>query len=511
MRRALLSVYDKTGIAEFARSLVELGWSLYASSGTFRLLRGEGIEAEETAEIMGYPNLMGGRVKTLHPAIFGGILARRENPADMKEIDEFSIPLVDMIVCNLLPFEQAARERPPLDELIERIDIGGASMLRAGAKNYRHVVVVTEPGDYRMVTEELKAEGDVSLPTREHLAIKAFSATASYDGNVAFGLKEAIGFSDPDLPPIIPLGLRRRLLLRYGENPHQEAALYLPPLAELPWEQLSGRLLSYNNILDVDCAMRGCAMLQGDCGALVVQHASPCGMAIGRTPLEAYGRAHDCDPVSAYGGVVGISRRVDVETVRALVDRFVDVLVAPGYDDAALALISEKKPALRVLRWKGGRVLQYQITGTWSGFLVQEDALPPLPDIRRESAWIGRPRPDLEKDLLLAWRAAALSKSNAVAVVKDGASVGIGGGFCNRLHAVDFALRLAGDRSRGAVLGSDAFFHLPDAIELAADAGITAIIQPGGSIRDEEVFTAAEKRGLSMFISDRRKIGRAHV
>ncbi len=500
VRRALFSVYDKTGATELAKALTDMGWEILSSSGTAEHLRKAGLIVTEVADVTGYPHILGGRVKTLHPRVFGGILARRDNEGDMKEAEAHSIPLIDMIVCNLYPFEQAAKRHLSLDDLIENIDIGGVSLLRAGAKNYRQVVVLMEPEDYGVVVEELRAEGDVTSATREHLAIKAFAGTSSYDGMIVSGLKEATGYASPSLPAKIPMILQKQQTLRYGENPHQEAALYLPSLTELPWEQLSGKPLSYNNILDADCAMRGCALLQDCCGALVIKHTTPCGMACGKTPFEAYERAYACDPVSAYGGVVGISRKVDMETVRALADRFTDVLVAPDYDAETVALLSEKKPALRVLKWKGGRVLPDQITGTWSGLLVQADVLPPVP-VLEKGEWIGVPRPDLWDDLLLAWKAAAISKSNAIALVKDGEAIGIGRGCCSRLHAVDFAVRQAGQKAKGAVLGSDAFFPFTDGVELAADAGVAAIIQPGGSVKDKEVFAAAERRGISMFLT----------
>jgi len=499
-KRVLISVYDKTGITELAGELASLGWELLSSSGTASHLRKAGLIVTEVSDVTGYPHILGGRVKTLHPLIFGGILARRENPADMKETGEYSIPLLDMIVCNLYPFEETARKNSTLDDLLENIDIGGVSLLRAAAKNFRQVIVLADPSDYGIVAEELKTEGDVTLPTREMLAVKAFRTTAIYDGMISEGLCQSTGYSSPDLPAKMPLVLVKKQDLRYGENPHQQASLYLPPLSNLPWEQLSGKPLSYNNILDADCAMRGCAMLQDCCGAVVIKHTTPCGMARGAVPLEAYEKAFRCDPVSAFGGVVGISRKVDAATLEKMTERFTEVLVAPDFDDGTLEILREKKPSLRILRWKGGRASTLQYTGTWSGILVQQDSLPLLP-VPEKGEWVGRPRPDLWDDLIFAWKAAALSKSNAISIVTDGEAVGIGRGFCSRLHAVEFAVKQAGGRAQGAVLGSDAFFPFPDGVEAAAQAGIAAIIQPGGSVRDGEVSEAAEKLGISMFIS----------
>jgi len=499
-KRVLISVYDKTGITELAGELASLGWELLSSSGTASHLRKAGLIVTEVSDVTGYPHILGGRVKTLHPLIFGGILARRENPADMKETGEYSIPLLDMIVCNLYPFEETARKNSTLDDLLENIDIGGVSLLRAAAKNFRQVIVLADPSDYGIVAEELKTEGDVTLPTREMLAVKAFRTTAIYDGMISEGLCQSTGYSSPDLPAKMPLVLVKKQDLRYGENPHQQASLYLPPLLDLPWEQLSGKPLSYNNILDADCAMRGCAMLQDCCGAVVIKHTTPCGMARGAVPLEAYEKAFRCDPVSAFGGVVGISRKVDAATLEKMTERFTEVLVAPDFDDGTLEILREKKPSLRILRWKGGRASTLQYTGTWSGILVQQDSLPLLP-VPEKGEWVGRPRPDLWDDLIFAWKAAALSKSNAISIVTDGEAVGIGRGFCSRLHAVEFAVKQAGGRAQGAVLGSDAFFPFPDGVEAAAQAGIAAIIQPGGSVRDGEVSEAAEKLGISMFLS----------
>jgi phosphoribosylaminoimidazolecarboxamide formyltransferase/IMP cyclohydrolase len=502
-KKALLSVYDKTGIVELASELVSMGWELLSSSGTADRLRQAGLQVTEVSELTGYPSILGGRVKTLHPLVFGGILARRDVPGDMKESEEYKIPLLDMIVCNLYPFEETAKKSPRLDDLIENIDIGGVSLLRAAAKNYRHAIPLVDPKDYGEVTAELKSHGDVSLPARERLALKAFSQTASYDGAIVDGLRAAWGGALPLLPEKLPLGLTKKQELRYGENPHQQAALYLPPLAETPWEQLSGKPLSYNNLLDADCAMRGCALLAGSCGSVVIKHATPSGMACGKTQAEAYEKAVACDPVSAFGGVTGLSKKLDMETALSISKLFTEAVVAPEIDGDAASFLRENRPSLRLLRWNGGRASPLQFTGTWSGILVQEDCLPPLP-VQEDGDWVGRPRPDLWEDLMLAWKAAALSKSNAISIVRDLEAVGIGRGFCSRLHAVEFAAAQAGERARGAVLGSDAFFPFPDGVEAAARAGVAAIIQPGGSQKDSQVFEAAERLGISMFISGSR-------
>ncbi|WP_286952945.1 MULTISPECIES: bifunctional phosphoribosylaminoimidazolecarboxamide formyltransferase/IMP cyclohydrolase [Aminobacterium] len=498
-KRALISVFDKQGVEDFAKKLIERGWEIVSSSGTAKKLQEAGINVIEVSDLTGFPHILGGRVKTLHPFISGGILARRHVDGDLRDIETFKIPLIDMVVCNLYPFQEVAQRGANIDELLENIDIGGVTLIRAGAKNYPHVIILTDPLDYEQILEELDAEGNVTLLTRQSLALKAFAHTAAYDGAIVEGLSSELGV-EPEMKEELTIPLKKEQDLRYGENPHQEAALYLPPMKKLPWEQLGGKPLSYNNILDLDCAMRGAALLQDGPGALVIKHTTPCGMAYGSTLKEAYEKAFRCDPLSAFGGVVGFSRPLDMETALAVSQHFTEVLLVPDGEDEALEFLKKDKPSLRILKWKGGKVLPWQITSTWSGFLVQQDILPPLPNPDK-GTWIGPRRDELWKDMLLAWKVACLSKSNAVAIIKDGEAVGIGMGFCSRVFAVDFATNQAKEKAKGAVMGSDAFFPFPDGVEAAAKAGIKAIIQPGGSVRDDEVFKRAEELGLSMFIS----------
>ncbi|WP_286934650.1 MULTISPECIES: bifunctional phosphoribosylaminoimidazolecarboxamide formyltransferase/IMP cyclohydrolase [Aminobacterium] len=498
-KRALISVFDKKGIVDFAKNLIERGWQIVSSSGTATKLREAGVEVLEVSDLTGFPHILGGRVKTLHPLISGGILARRQLQEDIKDVEQYNIPLISMVVCNLYPFEEVAKKRAHIDELLENIDIGGVTLIRAGAKNYPHVIILTDPEDYSPVLEELDAESDVTLPTRQNLALKAFAHTAAYDGAIFDGLSQELG-ATTEFRKELSIPLKEVQTLRYGENPHQEAALYLPRLEELPWEQLAGKPLSYNNILDLDCAMRGAALLQDAPGALVIKHTTPCGMAYGKTSKEAYEKAFRCDPLSAFGGVVGFSRPLDMNTARSIAQHFTEVILTPDISQEALAFLKQEKPSLRILKWQGGRVFPWQVTSTWSGFLVQKDMLPPIPNPDK-GTWIGPKREDLWDDLLLAWKVAYLSKSNAVAIVKDGEAVGIGMGFCSRVFAVDFATHQAQERAKEAVMASDAFFPFPDGVESAAKAGITAIIQPGGSVRDDEVFAKAQELGISMFIS----------
>jgi len=497
--RALISVWNKDGIEEFAKGLSQRGWQLLSSSGTARRLEKAGVPVKEVADLTGYPHILGGRVKTLHPAVIGGILARRHFEEDLNDVERYGIPLIDIVTCNLYPFEEKARQGANLDELLEHIDIGGVTLLRAAAKNYHYVVVVTDPSDYKLVLDEIDSEGNVTLPTRERLALKAFSYTARYDAVIYAGLCEALG-EKMGLPQALPLAMDKALDLRYGENPHQAAALYLPPLSNLPWEVLSGKPLSYNNILDADCALRGCALLSDQPGCVIVKHTSPCGMACGEDLKEAYAKALECDPISAFGGIVGLNRQVTTDLAETLSERFFEIAIAPDFEPASLSLLKEKRPNMRLLRWNGGRAYDLQLVGTWGGILAQEDTPPPLP--RPEAGeWVGKPRNDLWPDLILAWKAAYLGKSNAIAVVKDGGTVGIGCGFPSRVDAVRWALERAGEKVRGAVLASDAFFPFADSVELASQAGIAAIIQPGGSVRDGEVKEAALRLGVSMFLS----------
>jgi len=499
-RRALISVWNKEGVPDFCASLVEAGWELVSSSGTAKALEKANLPVTEVEELTGYPHILGGRVKTLHPAIFGGILARRNLPQDLRDVEEFSIPLFDLVLCTLYPFEEKAREGHELSVLLEHIDIGGVTLIRGAAKNYPHVIVLTDIRDCSTVLEELKAYGDVSLSTRQTLALKAFRATSLYDSTILAGLGESLGCSEESFEEELSLGLRKAKTLRYGENPHQEAGLYLPPLKEVPWTLLGGKPLSYNNIIDLDTVLRGASLFSGDCACTIVKHTTPCGIALGKNPAEAFERAHACDSVSAFGGVVSFTRSLNEETCRILGEYFLEILVAPDFAPEGLAYLRERRPNLRILRWQGGRLSSREIRSTWSGYLVQQDCLPELPSPER-GTWTGAERQDLWEDLLFGWKAVALCKSNAIAVVKDGETLGMGRGFTSRVDAVAWALKQAGDKARGAVLASDAFFPFPDSIEKAGEAGITGIIQPGGSKKDAEVIQAAERLGMTMFLS----------
>ena len=499
--KALISVWGKDGIAELARALSDAGYEIVSSSGTAAHLRSNGIEVTEVLDLTGTPSILGGRVKTLHPKIIGGILARRGNESDERDRAEHGIPLIDIVICTLYPFEETARRNAPKEELIEKIDIGGVSLIRAAAKNHVHVAVITDQSDYKLLADAVKS-GGISGELRRDLAIKAFLATASYDATIHEGLKDALGYSGGgEENRVIPL--RRAQKLRYGENPYQTAALYMPTLAGEPFIQHSGKELSYNNLLDLDTLLKGSAIFRDACACVIVKHTTPCGVAEAGDETAAYKKALACDPVSAFGGIVGFTGRVDLPLAELISEHFYEILAAPEIAPEAMEYLKSAKRNLRVITTTGLYTPRDQISGNRAGFLVQGETLPPPPSAR-EGRWVGHERPELWGDLLFAWKVASLTKSNAIVLASDGASVGIGGGFTNRVDAAKYAIEMAGGRARGSVMASDAFFPFPDTVELAAEAGITAIIQPGGSIRDEEVERRAAELDIDMFVGGTR-------
>ncbi|MDR3254675.1 MAG: bifunctional phosphoribosylaminoimidazolecarboxamide formyltransferase/IMP cyclohydrolase [Synergistaceae bacterium] len=497
---ALISVWDKEGIAGLASALADAGYDVVSSSGTARHLRDEGIDVTEVLDITGVPAILGGRVKTLHPKIMGGILARRGLDRDEADRAEHGIPRIDVVVCTLYPFEETARKNASREELIEKIDIGGVSLIRAAAKNYEHVIVVTDPADYPSIQDALRS-GGISESLRKDLAIKAFRVTASYDATIHEGLIDALGYSGDEPEKI--LSLRRVQKLRYGENPYQEASLFMPTLANPVFVQHSGKELSYNNLLDLDTLLKGQVIFQSSCACIIVKHTTPCGVSEASDPLSAYERALASDPVSAFGGIAGFTARIDRPLAERLSERFYEIVAAPEIDEDAIEFLKAKKPNLRLLSITGLYTPREQITANRSGFLIQAETSPPLPS-QSDGHWIGEPRQDLWGDLLFAWRVVSLAKSNAIVLAKNLASVGVGGGFTNRVDAARYAIAQAGEQAKGAVLASDAFFPFPDTVELAAEAGVTAIIQPGGSVKDEDVAARARSLGVSMFIGGPR-------
>jgi phosphoribosylaminoimidazolecarboxamide formyltransferase/IMP cyclohydrolase len=512
--RAILSVSDKTGLVEFTRGLVELGTEVYSTGRTHSALASAGIPVRSLSDLTGFPEILDGRVKTLHPGVHGGILARRDRPQHLEELARHGLQTIDLVACNLYPFvETVSRAGASLEEALENIDIGGPTLLRAAAKNFPHVLVVVDPEDYGPLVDALRA-GAVAFEERRRLAQKAFQHVALYDTAIA-GYLRALEESEegPEnarkLPQAITIGLRKRLDLRYGENPHQHAALYLDQ--SLPGgrdgiataKQLHGKEISYNNIVDADAAWQAVSDFE-ECTVAVVKHTNPCGLASHPDQAEAYRRALAGDPVSAYGGIVAVNRPLSAEMAREMGSTFYEVVVAPGYEEEALALL-RKKRNLRVLQPAGGTSaagIQYrQVSG---GALLQEEDRTPDSELSLRTVTKREPTAKELRDLRFAWRAVKHVKSNAIALAKEQALVGMGAGQPNRVTSVHLALRLAGERSRGSVLASDAFFPFPDSVELAAQGGVTAIIQPGGSIRDEEVIKAADDHGIAMVFTGTR-------
>ena len=502
--KALISVYDKTGIVEFARKLVQAGFELISTGGTYNTLSREGgLPIRQVAEVTGSPEILDGRVKTLHPVIHAGLLARRDLPEHLAELANQGIDLIDLVVVNLYPFV-ATINRPNvnLDEALENIDIGGPTMLRAAAKNFPSVTVVVDPDDYEWVAQKVTGDG-LTLEERRRLAAKAFNHVAVYDTAVAGYLKGAATQEDA-LPDNFSIALQKVAALRYGENPHQQGALYtLAGRAShgvASATQLHGRELSFNNLMDTDAAWRTVCDFAEPTVA-IIKHTNPCGLASHPDLTEAYQRAYGGDTVSAFGGIVGYNRPVIAAAAQAMNPVFYEVVVAPDYEPAALEIL-KKKRNLRILAVSpadqhSGKIL-FDIRPITGGILVQTpDAIEEDPTTWKTVTSRAPTREELQ-DLAFAWKAAKHIKSNAIVFAKDRTLVGMGAGQPNRVVSVHLSQRIAGEKAKGSVLASDAFFPFPDNIELAAEAGVTAIVQPGGSIRDGEVIEAANKYNLAM-------------
>ena len=499
VKRALISVSDKQGIVDLARGLVEAGYSIVSSGGTAAELADAGLEVTKVADVTGAPEILGGRVKTLHPQIHGGILADRRNPAHVEELEAHSIEPFDLVVCNLYPFERTV-EHPSVteDEAVEQIDIGGPAMVRAAAKNFHSVAVVVNPASYDVVLDEIRSGGEVSLETRRELAHEAFMHTAAYDAAISryFTRKDV-------LPGTFVLSGSKVMELRYGENPHQDAAFYRDPGAPMGLaaaEQLNGKELSYNNLLDTDSAWKLVRELQTPAVA-IIKHNNPCGVAVGESLLDAYTKALDCDRISAFGGIVALNEPCDGETAHAIGEVFTEVVIAPGYDAAALEALTAKKN-LRILRADRIR-LDVDIRKVAGGFLVQS-ADGPDPVDEAKVVTKAQPTEEQWRDLRFAWIVAKHVKSNAIVLARDLIAFGVGAGQMNRLESSEIAARRAGDRATGAVCASDAFFPFRDGLDAVVAAGASAVIQPGGSVRDDEVTAAADEHGIPMVFTGRR-------
>jgi phosphoribosylaminoimidazolecarboxamide formyltransferase/IMP cyclohydrolase len=508
IRRAILSVTDKTGLVEFARQLASLEVELISTGGTAKLLRDSGIGVKDISELTGFPEMLDGRVKTLHPKVHGGILHRRENPLHRTAVAEHGIQAIDMVVVNLYAFEKAAaKPGAQFEDVIENIDIGGPSMIRSAAKNFQDVAVVTSPSDYPAIAEEMvQSQGALSAATKWRLAQKAFATTAAYDSAIASTLERVSAngrfelHAETGFPPTLRLGFHKIMDLRYGENPHQKAAMYSDGSGTgvANARQLQGKELSYNNIVDLQAAW-DLAQEFDEPVTAIIKHTNPCGAATGTTLVEAYSKALASDPVSAYGGVIGVNRAVDAAAAEEMAKLFVEAIAAPAFDDGARARFASKKNLRLVeIRESPQKWVLKNVSG---GILVQDADLRPLTDDDLRVVTRRRPTPEERRALLFAWKVCKHVKSNAILYARDGQTVGVGAGQMSRVDSCRLGAMKAVLPLRGTVAASDAFFPFPDSVEEIAQAGAVAIIQPGGSVRDQEVIEAADRLGLAMIFT----------
>ena len=509
IQRAILSVTDKTGLVEFARCLAGLGVELISTGGTSRLLRESGVAVKDISELTGFPEMLDGRVKTLHPKVHGGILHMRAKPEHQAAVAEHGIAPIDMVVVNLYAFEKtAAKPGVPFEELIENIDIGGPSMIRSAAKNFHDVAVVTSPSDYASIADEMARSGaQLSLETRWRLAQKAFATTAAYDSAIASTLERVSlngRFSLPaetgGFPQNLRLNFRKVMDLRYGENPHQKAAMYTDGSGAgvANGRQLQGKELSYNNIVDLQAAWE-LAQDFSETMCAIIKHTNPCGAATGATLVEAYKRALEADPVSAFGGVIGVNRPVDGETAAEMAKLFVEAIAAPSFEPAALEKFAAKKN-LRLVEIKH-EPQKWVLKNVSGGILLQDNDIRPLTEADLKVVTTRQPTAEEKRALLFAWKVCKHVKSNAILYARDGQTVGVGAGQMSRVDSCKIGAMKAVLPLKGTVAASDAFFPFPDGVEEIAKAGATAIIQPGGSVRDQEVIDAANRLGLAMIFT----------
>jgi phosphoribosylaminoimidazolecarboxamide formyltransferase/IMP cyclohydrolase len=509
-KKALISVSDKTGVVIFAQELVSMGWDIISTGGTAKALRENGIKVQDVSELTGFPEILEGRLKTLHPLVHGGILGRRDQGIHLQQMQEHGIEGIDLVAVNLYPFaEVTAREGTTLEEAIENIDIGGPTMIRAAAKNYRDVIVIVEPAGYSQVIEELRQKAELSLSRRYELAVEAFLHTAYYDSIISNYLWKNLS-RQTLAPSLITLPFRKRMELRYGENPHQKASFYTepqPPESSIATaKQLQGKELSFNNINDLHAAWEMVREFE-EPTVVAVKHANPCGVASADFLAKAYEKAHDADPVSIFGGIVALNREVDRETAALMSKIFLEVIAAPAFSSAALETLSSKKDVrlLQIPLTPAGNAVQgLDFKKVSGGLLLQDD----LTEIYNTEDWrVVTSREPTEKemgDLLFALKVVKHIKSNAIVITKRQQTLGIGAGQMSRVASVEIAAKQAGENAKGSVLASDAFFPFKDGVEIAAAAGVTAVIQPGGSNRDQEVIETCEKYGITMLFTGRR-------
>jgi phosphoribosylaminoimidazolecarboxamide formyltransferase / IMP cyclohydrolase len=506
LRRALVSVYDKTGLEDLARGLHEAGVSLVSTGSTAERIRAAGVPVTEVADLTGFPECLDGRVKTLHPRVHAGILADLRLDRHRAQLDELGIEPFDLVVGNLYPFTETVASGASPDECIEQIDIGDPSMVRAAAKNHPSVAVVVDPARYPDVLDAA-ASGGFTVDQRRRLAADAFAHTAAYDVAVASWFAQGTA-DESQWPAFVGFALERRDVLRYGENPHQRAALYVRPGDRMGFghaEQLHGKAMSYNNYVDTDAALRAANSFAAPCVA-IIKHANPCGIAVADDVATAHRKAHECDPVSAYGGVIAVNRPVSKAMAEQVVDIFTEVVAAPDFEDGAVEVLSTKKP-IRLLKVSGSGGFGTEWRQICGGVLAQSaDSVTEPGDA--PAGWTlatGAPAdPATLQDLEFAWRACRSVKSNAILLAHDGAAVGVGMGQVNRVDSARLAVARAGDRAAGSVAASDAFFPFPDGLVVLAEAGVRAVVQPGGSLRDEVVIGAAADAGLTMYLTGTR-------
>jgi len=508
IQRAILSVTDKSGLVDFARKLAGMGVELVSTGGTAKLLRESGIAVKDISELTGFPEMLDGRVKTLHPKVHGGILHRRQDSAHRSAVAEHDIPPIDMVVVNLYAFEKtAAKPGVHFEELIENIDIGGPSMIRSAAKNFQDVAVVTSSTDYEAIADEMaRSAGSLSSETKWRLAQKAFATTAAYDSAIASTL-ERVGVNGhfelraPEgFPQTLRLSFQKTMDLRYGENPHQKAAMYSDGsgVGVANARQLQGKELSYNNITDLQAAW-DLAQDFDETVCAIIKHTNPCGVATGKSLAEAYLRALECDPVSAFGGVIGVNRPVDATAAAEMSRLFLEVIAAPAFDSAAKEIFATKKN-LRLVEVPAGQQ-NWVLKNISGGMLVQDADLHQLTDSDLKVVTKRPPTPEEKCALLFAWKVCKHVKSNAILYARDGQTVGVGAGQMSRVDACKVGAMKAQLPLKGTVAASDAFFPFPDGVEEIAKSGATAIIQPGGSVRDQDVIEAADRLGLAMIFT----------
>ncbi len=514
IKRALISVSDKTGIVDFAKELSTFGVAILSTGGTAALLRKEGVPVQDVSDYTGFPEMMDGRVKTLHPKVHGGLLGIRGNPAHVAKMAEHGIEPIDMVVVNLYPFEATvAKDGCTLEDAIENIDIGGPTMLRSAAKNNQDVTVLVDPADYAPVLAEMRDnDGSVSPKTNFGLAVKVYQRTAAYDAAISNWLGRRLGEEPTAFPAALTVQFKKAQEMRYGENPHQQAAFFVEAEGQeaciATARQLQGKALSFNNIADTDAALECVKQFDEGPACVIVKHANPCGVAVAENLLQAYERAFSTDPESAFGGIVAFNRGLDAATAQAIIDRqFVEVIIAPAVTEEAAAVVAAKKN-VRLLEcgfWPEQPAVRLDYKRVNGGLLVQDADLL----LHNELQVVSKRQPTEKEmqDLLFAWRVAKFVKSNAIVYGKDGMTIGVGAGQMSRVNSARIAAikaEHAGLEVEGSAMASDAFFPFRDGIDNAAAAGVTAVIQPGGSIRDEEVIAAADEAGIAMVFTGMR-------